>query len=169
MLSHTLGTYVASLLQITLQINVFLFELVLFVLCVYVLFRCFLFAFVLTWMVWDLSLSFPFAYDTFTHKIRTDSLACVDESVFLHVGFLVEPLPAVLTWVRPCVRVDEQVCRKCGRPLKTFTAYFAVKASFLKRKQIGGRLSHAFLSVNPPWLKKEEKEISLTTRCRDDV
>lgn len=138
--------------------------------CFYLLFLfCVIFVFIVVFPICiclnldDLGLvivdmSFSFACDTFTHGFRRHSkflhfppLACVDESVFLHVGFLVEPLPAVLTWVRPCVRVDEQVRRKRGRPLKTFTAYFAVKASFLKRKQID------FLSVNSPWLKKERK------------
>lgn len=62
-------------------------------------------------------------------------LACVDECVLLHVGLLVEPLPAVLAGVWPSVGVDEQVRRQSGRPLETFTAYFAVETSFLKREQ----------------------------------
>jgi len=59
-------------------------------------------------------------------------LACVDERVFLHVGLLVEPLPAVLAGVRPRVGVDEQVRRQSGRPLEAFTAYLAVETPFLK-------------------------------------
>lgn len=42
-----------------------------------------------------------------------------------------EPLPTVLTWVRPGVRVDEEVRGESGRPFKAFTADFAVKTSFL--------------------------------------
>lgn len=63
------------------------------------------------------------------------SLTCVDEGVFLHVRLLMEPFAAVLAWVRPRVGVDKQVSRQSWRPLETFTAYFAVETSFLKREQ----------------------------------
>lgn len=59
----------------------------------------------------------------------------MDERVLLHVRLLMEPLAAVLARIRPSVGVDEQVRRQSGRPLKTFTAYFAVEASFLKCEQ----------------------------------
>ena len=52
--------------------------------------------------------------------------------MLLHVGFLVEPLAAVLAGVGPRVRVDQEVRGQGRRPLETFTADFAVKASLLK-------------------------------------
>lgn len=64
---------------------------------------------------------------------HSSPLACVDESVFLHVGLLVEPLPAELARVGPCVGVDEQVRGQSGRPLEAFAADLAVEAPFLKR------------------------------------
>lgn len=42
--------------------------------------------------------------------------------MFLHVGFLVESLAAVLAGIRPRVRMDQQVRGQSGRPLKTFSA-----------------------------------------------
>lgn len=68
----------------------------------------------------------------FHFKSAFSPLACVDESVLLHVWLLVEPLPAVLAGVRPSVGVDEQVRRQGWRPFETFAAYFAVETSFLK-------------------------------------
>lgn len=68
------------------------------------------------------------------HTLNHSSpLACVDESVFLHVGLLVEPLPAELARVGPCVGVDEQVRGQSRRPLEAFAADLAVEAPFLKR------------------------------------
>lgn len=67
--------------------------------------------------------------------LLTPALACVDESVLLHVGLLVEPLAAVLAWIRPGVGVDEQVRRQRGRPLEAFAADFAVEASFLETER----------------------------------
>ena len=37
------------------------------------------------------------------HRGSHSGLTCVDEGVLLHVGFLVEPLAAVLAWVGPGV------------------------------------------------------------------
>ena len=55
----------------------------------------------------------------------------MDECVFLHVGLLVEPLPAVLARIRPSVRMDEQVGRECGGALEAFPADFAAEAPVL--------------------------------------
>lgn len=59
------------------------------------------------------------------------SVTRVDERVFLHVGFLVESLAAVLAGVRPRVRVDQQVSGQSGRPLEAFPADFAAENPLL--------------------------------------
>lgn len=48
-------------------------------------------------------------------------------SVLLHVRLLVEPLAAVLARVRPCVRVDQQVCGECGGSLEGLAALLALE------------------------------------------
>lgn len=40
-------------------------------------------------------------------------LTCVYVGVFLHVGLLVESFAAILTRVRPCVRVNQKMCGQC--------------------------------------------------------
>lgn len=50
--------------------------------------------------------------------------------VFLHVGFLVEPLTAKLTRVRSRVRMDQQVRGQRGRSFERFAALFAFKQLF---------------------------------------
>lgn len=42
--------------------------------------------------------------------------------VFLHIGLLVEPLPAVLARIGSSIRVDQQVSRQRARALETFSA-----------------------------------------------
>lgn len=116
------------------------------------------FIFFLVWVYMSSNISYVYLlsspqistgfYAQFTHRLFTSRLtqqqqqfhfksafsplACVDESVLLHVWLLVEPLPAVLAGVRPSVGVDEQVRRQGWRPFETFAAYFAVETSFLK-------------------------------------
>ena len=53
-------------------------------------------------------------------------ITCVDVGVFLHVGFLVKSLAAVLTGVRPRVRMDQQMGGQRRRPFKRLTALFAL-------------------------------------------
>lgn len=55
----------------------------------------------------------------------------MDVGVLLHVRFLVEPLAAVLTWVGPRVRVDEQVGGQGGRALECLSAHFTLKTPLL--------------------------------------
>ena len=62
-------------------------------------------------------------------------LTCVDEGVLLHVGFLMEALPAVLARVRARVRVDEQVRGQRGRALEAFPADLTVEAPLLRGSQ----------------------------------
>lgn len=54
-------------------------------------------------------------------------LTCVDVGVFLHVRLLVESFAAVLTGVRPGVRVDQQVRRQGGGAFERFAALLALK------------------------------------------
>jgi hypothetical protein len=54
---------------------------------------------------------------------------CVNVSVLLHVGLLVEPLSAVLTGVWPCVRVDEEVRGERGAPLERLSALLAAESA----------------------------------------
>lgn len=58
-------------------------------------------------------------------------LTCVDVRMLLHIRFLVEPLPAVLTGVWPCVGVDEEVRGKGGGAFERLAAHFAFEAFFL--------------------------------------
>lgn len=58
-------------------------------------------------------------------------LTCVNVRVLLHIGFLVEPLPAVLTGVWPRVGVDEEVRGKGGGAFERLAAHFAFEAFFL--------------------------------------
>ena len=58
-------------------------------------------------------------------------LTCVDECVLLHVGLLMEALPAVLARVRARVRVDEQMRGQRGRALEAFPADLTVEAPLL--------------------------------------
>lgn len=58
-------------------------------------------------------------------------LTCVNVRMLLHIGFLVEPLPAVLTGVWPRVRVDEEVRGKGGGAFERLAAHFAFEAFFL--------------------------------------
>ena len=48
-------------------------------------------------------------------------------SMFLHVGFLVKPLAAVLTWIRSRVRVDKQMRGQSRGSLEAFAALLAFK------------------------------------------
>lgn len=66
-----------------------------------------------------------------THLALVRLLACVNEGVFLHIRFLVEPLPTVLARVGPGVRVDEQVGGQSRRSLKTLATNLTIKAAFL--------------------------------------
>lgn len=59
----------------------------------------------------------------------------MNEGVFLHIRFLVEPLPTVLARIGPGVRVDEQVGGQSRRPLKTLAANLTIKAAFLQREE----------------------------------
>ncbi len=54
----------------------------------------------------------------------------MDVSVLLHVGFLVEPFPAILTRIRSRIRVDQQVSRERRRSFKRFPALSAFKYLF---------------------------------------
>ena len=47
--------------------------------------------------------------------------------VFLHVRLLMEPLPAVLTRVRPRVRVDEEMRRQRRRPFERLSALLTLE------------------------------------------
>lgn len=58
----------------------------------------------------------------------------VYEGVFLHVRFLVEPLPAEGTRVRSRVRVNEQVCGQSRRPLEHLPTNLTAKTPLLKHK-----------------------------------
>lgn len=62
-------------------------------------------------------------------------LTCVNEGVFLHIRFLVEPLPAVLARIGPGVWVDEQVGGQSRRSLKTLATNLTIKAAFLQREE----------------------------------
>lgn len=53
-------------------------------------------------------------------------LTGVNVCMFLHVGLLVEPLPAVLARVGPGVGVDQQVRGQGAGPLEGFTALLAL-------------------------------------------
>lgn len=59
----------------------------------------------------------------------------MNEGVFLHIRFLVEPLPTVLARIRPGVRVDEQVGGQSRRSLKTLATNLTIKAAFLQREE----------------------------------
>lgn len=54
-------------------------------------------------------------------------LTGVDVGVLLHVGLLMEALATELAWVRSRVRVDQQVCGECGRPLERLPALLALE------------------------------------------
>ncbi len=54
----------------------------------------------------------------------------MDVSVFLHVGFLMEPLPAVLTRIRSRVRVNQQVSRERRRPFERLSTLFALNITY---------------------------------------
>ena len=55
------------------------------------------------------------------------ALTCVYVRVLLHVGLLVEPLPAVLARVRPRVRVDQEVRGEGGAALETLAALITLR------------------------------------------
>lgn len=59
------------------------------------------------------------------------SFTCVDERVFLHIGFLVKSLSTVLAWVGSGVGVDEKMGGQSGWSFKTFPTDFTVKTSLL--------------------------------------
>ena len=48
--------------------------------------------------------------------------------MLLHVGFLVESLAAILTRIRPSVRMDEEVRRERRRPLERLSALFTLQS-----------------------------------------
>lgn len=56
---------------------------------------------------------------------------CVDVGVFLHVGFLVEPLAAVLAGIRASVRVDQQVCGQGRGAFECLPTHLALETSLL--------------------------------------
>lgn len=60
---------------------------------------------------------------------------CMNEGVFLHIRFLVEPLPTVLTGIGPGVRVDKQVGGQSRRSLKTLSTDLTIKAAFLQKEE----------------------------------
>lgn len=66
-----------------------------------------------------------------THLTLVRFLTCMNEGVFLHIRFLVEPLPTVLTGIGPGVRVDKQVGGQSRRSLKTLSTDLTIKAAFL--------------------------------------
>ena len=55
----------------------------------------------------------------------------MDVRVFLHVGFLVESLAAVLARIGSGVAVDEEVRGQRGRSLEAFAALLALKTLLL--------------------------------------
>ncbi len=63
-------------------------------------------------------------------SLKGCGLTRVDVGVLLHVGFLVESFTAVLTRIRPRVRVDEQVSRQRRRPLERLAALSAFEDFF---------------------------------------
>lgn len=67
-----------------------------------------------------------------THLTFMGLFTGVNVRVFLHVRFLVEPLPAELTGVRPGVRVNEQVSGQSGRAFEGLTTHFTLKAFLLR-------------------------------------
>lgn len=67
-----------------------------------------------------------------THLAFVGLFTGVNVGVFLHVRLLVEPFAAVLTRVRPRVRVDEQVRGESGGALECFATHLAFKAFFLR-------------------------------------
>lgn len=58
-------------------------------------------------------------------------VTCVDVGVFLHIRFLVKPLPAELAGVRPRIRVDEQVSGQRRGAFESLPAHLTLEASFL--------------------------------------
>lgn len=58
-------------------------------------------------------------------------VTCVDVGVFLHIRFLVKSLAAVLAWVRPRVRVDQQVSGQRRGAFESLPAHLALETSFL--------------------------------------
>lgn len=58
-------------------------------------------------------------------------LSGVYESVFLHIRFLVEPLPTVLAGKRPDVGVYEQMCGEGGGALEHLPTHRAAKRALL--------------------------------------
>lgn len=66
-----------------------------------------------------------------THFTNMWLLSRVYEGVFLHVGFLVESLATVLTGIRPCVRVDQEVGGQSGRAFEYLPTFLTLKCSFL--------------------------------------
>lgn len=59
----------------------------------------------------------------------------MNEGVFLHIRFLVEPLPTVLARIGPGVRVDEQVGGQSRRSLKALATNLTIKAAFLQTEE----------------------------------
>jgi len=54
----------------------------------------------------------------------------MDVSVFLHVGFLMEPFPAILTRIGPRVRMNQQVSRERRRPFERLSTLFALNITY---------------------------------------
>lgn len=81
------------------------------------------------------------------------SLTGVNVCVLLHVRLLVEPLATVLAGVRPCVRVNEEVCGQSRGALECFTAHLALEAFFLfqdiyvKKKPVTGSVYLTYKSI----------------------
>lgn len=81
----------------------------------------------------------------------------MDVCVFLHVRFLVEPLAAVGTWVRPGVAVDQEVGGKGRGTLETLAAFLTRERTFLavdssmlgQTDGMSKRLVADFASVRP--------------------
>lgn len=63
-------------------------------------------------------------------KKKLSALTRVYVRMLLHVGLLMKSFSAKLTWIWPCVRVDQQVCGQSGRPFERFAALFAFEQLF---------------------------------------
>lgn len=78
----------------------------------------------------------------------------MDVGVLLHVRLLVKPLAAILTGVRPRVRVDQEVGAECARPFEGFAALLALLQQTNQVVYPGFSLSS--LSTNTPTLDRPQ-------------
>lgn len=73
-------------------------------------------------------------------------LTCVYVGVFLHIGLLVEALPAVLAGVGPGVRVDQQVRGQRARPLEAFAALLTLQKNIPRQTKL---YKYAYIDLRP--------------------